>query len=316
MANSDWEKGMLIFRAITPLHVGSGTSVSYVDLPIARERHTNYPIIPGSGIKGVFREAAGRLNARKVEECSVEEIFGPEAGSSDLGASAIAFTDAKILLYPVRSLRGTFALITSPLVLKRLAYELESFGLEDGSLKNAIKTLEDINPSDTQIIVGSNSALKISKGDKEYVILEEFSFVAKSSDSIDTLAEKLSEISSEMLNKSLLKKHTAVVSDNVFSDFVRYATEIRTRIRIDQATGTVAEGALFSMEMVPAEAVFYSFVFGRNRKDNEGKKAIKCVRSILQNSKVLQVGGDETVGMGFVEINIYPKEGKDGNQES
>jgi len=313
MANSDWEKGMLIFRAITPLHVGSGTSVSYVDLPVARERHTNYPVIPGSGIKGVFRDSAGRLS----NGCNVEEIFGPEAGSSDLKASSIAFTDAKILLYPVRSLRGIFALITSPSVLNRLAYELESFGLGE-NLKDA---LNGLNPSDDQAFVGSNSALKIRKGksNEEYVILEEFSFRAvggNSSNPVDTLAEVLSKISSEMFDKDFLKKHMAVVSDNVFSDFVRYATEIRTRIHIDQATGTVAEGALFSMEMVPAEAVFYSFVFGRNRKDNEGEEAIKCVRSILQNSKVLQVGGDETVGMGFVKVGIYTKEGEDGNQES
>jgi CRISPR-associated protein Cmr4 len=58
-----------------------------------------------------------------------------------------------------------------------------------------------------------------------------------------------------------LVNHLAIVSDNVFRDFVNYAVEIRTRIRIDQALGTVKKGALFSEELIPSESVFYSLIF-------------------------------------------------------
>ena len=36
---------ILCLYAVTPCHAGSGASVGVVDLPIQRERHTNWPVI-------------------------------------------------------------------------------------------------------------------------------------------------------------------------------------------------------------------------------------------------------------------------------
>lgn len=41
----------------TPLHVGAGSSVGAIDQPVIRERHTRFPVIPGSSIKGVLADA-------------------------------------------------------------------------------------------------------------------------------------------------------------------------------------------------------------------------------------------------------------------
>ena len=43
--------------AEAPIHAGSGSEVGIVDLPIQRERHTSFPKIEGSGIKGCFRSS-------------------------------------------------------------------------------------------------------------------------------------------------------------------------------------------------------------------------------------------------------------------
>jgi len=94
---------------------------------------------------------------------------------------------------------------------------------------------------------------------------------------------------------------------------VKYAVEVRTRIRIDQAKGTVEGGALFSLEMVPAEAIFYSFVFTKslsNGSSCDDKNAMKFIEYILPDGSVLQLGGDETVGLGFVKVRMYPSTGK------
>ena len=40
----------------TPLHAGSGSDLGIVDLPIQREKHTDYPKIEASGLKGSIRE--------------------------------------------------------------------------------------------------------------------------------------------------------------------------------------------------------------------------------------------------------------------
>lgn len=60
----------------TPLHVGSGSSVGAIDLPIQRERHSRHPIIPGSSIKGVLRYTASSLDV--IEKVKVDDMFGPE----------------------------------------------------------------------------------------------------------------------------------------------------------------------------------------------------------------------------------------------
>ena len=47
---------MYWMQAITPLHVGSGKGVGFIDLPIMREKVTNWPLVPGSAVKGVMRD--------------------------------------------------------------------------------------------------------------------------------------------------------------------------------------------------------------------------------------------------------------------
>ncbi|MEO0264450.1 MAG: type III-B CRISPR module RAMP protein Cmr4, partial [candidate division WOR-3 bacterium] len=243
------EKLVLTFYAQTPVHMGSGVSVSYVDNPIQREKHTNFPILASSGIKGVIRELALR-RWNDVEKVNV--IFGPEDGGEE-NASCVSFTDAKILLYPVRSVKGVFAYITCPYVLNRFKNELKSIGISD------LPGIPSLTKEDA-ILVCTDSELKI---DNNKVVLEEFVFNIDNIDNsqnIDDLMKKISGYLPEEVSSNL-DKHFAIVSDDVFVDFVKYAVEIRTRIRIDQTTGTVAEGALFTIELVPSESVFYGILF-------------------------------------------------------
>ncbi|MCX7739384.1 MAG: RAMP superfamily CRISPR-associated protein, partial [Hydrogenothermaceae bacterium] len=61
------------FKVVTPLHVGAGQGLSYVDLPIVREVHTQFPFVPGSSIKGAVRDYCLRSLAGKyqIEKVSV-----------------------------------------------------------------------------------------------------------------------------------------------------------------------------------------------------------------------------------------------------
>ena len=45
-------------HALSALHVGTGQSIGAIDLPIARSRATNLPLVPGSALKGVLRDEA------------------------------------------------------------------------------------------------------------------------------------------------------------------------------------------------------------------------------------------------------------------
>ncbi|MFN3568243.1 MAG: type III-B CRISPR module RAMP protein Cmr4, partial [Caldimicrobium sp.] len=248
---------LLTYYTLTPLHMGSGTSLHYADLTIQRERHTSFPNMAGSGIKGVFRNYALRVWKDKDNNL-VNKLFGYE--EAQLGASEIAFTDAKILLFPVRSLKGIFAWITCPLVIKRFKEELESFC----KIENINLSIPNFSSADSvKAFVSSNSLLKI---DEKSIALEEFVFECEKSENVDKIAEFIVKYLPNTETTKNLSERLVIVSDNVFTDFVNYAVEIRTRIRIDQEKGTVKEGALFTVEFVPSEAIFYSFVFFVNRK--------------------------------------------------
>jgi CRISPR-associated protein Cmr4 len=339
--------GLLTFYAETPIHMGSGQSVSYVDLPIQRERHTSFPVLWASGIKGVIRNLALRVWNDKDK---INTIFGPDPDAASDFASCISITDAKILLYPVRSVKGVFAWITCPFVLKRFKEDLKAIDFKVNDQEMQIPPI-----SDNEVSI-ANDNLKIQE--KNIVALEEFLFDAKVDEKAINWAEKLKEfIPNNDLTKGL-ENHLAIVSDNVFKDFVNYAVEIRTRIRIDQAKGTVKEGALFCEELVPSESVFYSLVFitdpyfgiemdlyselkskkEKNEKpdwdavknrlkgsEDAKKKVLEKLKNAWENGyfvddeiknslkfldkSLLQLGGDETIGRGLVRVKFYSPQG-------
>src|SRR5437867_707939 len=90
----------------TPLHVGSGSSVGAIDMPIQRERHTCIPIIPGSSLKGVLRDLW------HGDPTTQGDLFGPEPTAATHTAGQLLVGEARVVCFPVRSARGAFAWIT------------------------------------------------------------------------------------------------------------------------------------------------------------------------------------------------------------
>jgi len=46
----------------TPLHAGSGTELGIIDMPIQRERHTDFPKVEASGLNGCIRGAYDEMS--------------------------------------------------------------------------------------------------------------------------------------------------------------------------------------------------------------------------------------------------------------
>jgi hypothetical protein len=59
-------KKLFWIETLSSTHVGTGRGLGYIDLPLHREKVTNWPMIPGSTIKGVLADSfqAG-TNGRK-----------------------------------------------------------------------------------------------------------------------------------------------------------------------------------------------------------------------------------------------------------
>ena len=95
------EATLLFLHALTAIHPGGGTALGVVDLPVQRERHTQWPMIAGSSLKGVLRDACRRsLGDGKEGKALLHAAFGPETSNASDFAGALAFTDARLLAFP------------------------------------------------------------------------------------------------------------------------------------------------------------------------------------------------------------------------
>ena len=335
-------------HVITPLHAGTGQELGIVDLPIQRERHTGFPKIEASGLKGSIREVFEELltvkngkyaliNGKTVEERvkklkekfpKIEEVwtvkrneeeiekikynegidltFGPEAEISHAGA--LGFTDARILLFPVKSMKGVFAYITCPQVLKRFEEEMTIAGNKielNGQKININKIPPNSFPKNTSQVLVSNK-----------VILEEYTFELNPN-------EDLKQFANWLVQKTGIEKipqKIVVLSNDDFKDFVHLSTEVITRIKINNATGTVETGALFTEEFLPTETLLYSLalaspifkekpeekgIFNQPGKD-EAELVLEFFRAGMPD--VMQIGGDATIGKGIVRIKLWEDE--------
>lgn len=288
-----------LMRVVTPLHVGAGQGLSHVDLPIMREVHTGFPFVPGSSIKGVVRDmelrrvwekhlkdtdwslsdldeyvSSGKtkkqkptLTDEKVFEEDVEylrNVFGT-AGELEKGsAGRVIFTDARLLFFPVKSATHIFLLVTCPYALQRYA--------RDTGRDIKIDALKD-----SEALCYS---MEVSVDNR--VMLEEFVFEAKpAGEDIKRFVDSLGIED---------KKRVVCVSDTVFSELAQSYTEVQTHIKIDPDKGTVAEGALWTAEYLPAESVLYVNLFLLDDREDFTLPA------------ELWLGGDMTTGKGLVYV--------------
>ena len=286
-----------LIRTITPLHVGTGQSAGAIDLEIAREKATGWPVIPGTGIKGVLKDAAkwnklagGTPDAGFDEESDrkLAPIFGftgRGATREETTAGALIVSDHRILLFPVRSFYGTFAYVTCGLAVRRFSEVLQLAGKPEIAV-----------PSGTTI-VGTNSA--ILNGDGDQVFLEDLDLAAAPGD-LNSLVDILDTKAG--LDRDSLQKHLCVVDETTFSFLCRYGTDVVTHVTLEFGTKTHKTGGLRVEESVPCEAVFYGLVHFQRTKTGDIEGAKRVIQD--QDGKPLQFGGKASVGQGLSKLGV------------
>jgi CRISPR-associated protein Cmr4 len=292
---------MLFIYVETPLHAGTARSLGAVDLPIQRERTTDYPMVQASSLKGRLRAAArGRL-----EENEWKAIFGPETANASDHAGALAIGDARILLFPVRSLAGVFAWTTSLDVLARFQREATMAKVPvSWQLPVAELNADDAWVSGTTLLAGGT------------LVLEEFSFTPREDQAalvtaIGTwIAEQALPAGGEYAYwRRALPDHLCILPDEAFRDFARYATEVQTHVKIDPDTKTVAETGLWTVESLPVDTLLYAPLLAsasRNGLKLDAHDVLGRIRD-LDLSRT-QLGGDETTGQGMVALRFASAE--------
>ena len=287
---------LLFVQALSPLHAGTGQGVGVIDLPIAREKATNIPFLPGSTLKGVFRDAC-------TDPVMCTNIFGPDTGNADLHAGAANFTDARLLLLPVRSLRGVFAWVTSPLLLRRLVRDAK--GIQGLALPTQIPSIED----EACLVADQDCGLTMALNNGAKVILEDLPLNASPSADATAwatwLGGKLFPQEEDKAWQDILTKRLCIVSDDVLGFLLETGTEITARISMDDDKKTVKQGALWYEESLPAETVLVGLLLAAPVNASP-QEVFKTVKSLAK--KPLQFGGKASVGRGLCRATLVYEE--------
>lgn len=289
------------FYAVSPIHAGSGTSTSAVDLPIQRERHTNWPHPQASGVKGAFRAHFRYFADKNNNEQLINLVFGSDKQDKwdekiDNLPGAMSVSDARLLAFPMRSNIAPFVWVTCPSVLKRLKTDLQYISLGEGM------TIHEQNiQEDNAVSIGSDNIFG-------QIVLE---------DAVVNVSGQKSE--DKLFQKEFFQiERLLLISDEMFDYAVSYCTEIQTNIKINSKTGTAEDGALRYQEFLPADSVLYAIVHYSGRdlgeiknddKQNSLADLIKDMNSEMIKKHVedtiknfIQIGGDETLGKGICKL--------------
>jgi CRISPR-associated protein Cmr4 len=309
LRNKELSMEMKIFTLKTRsgLHCGIGQGLSDIDLPTAKESVSGYPIVPGSSLKGVLRA--------EFDDGSKNPVFLAGFGQKGTGgnldfASALSFSDARLICLPVRSYFGTFAYLASPYSLGIVRDMLRQSGrkklpaLPSYPIPRKTDNYRGSVPQASKLIT---LAAGNSLADK--ILLEDLDLLVDSESS--QLAEDWARVLSAMLypndaeSGQLFMEHFAIADDNVLAFFCETALPVATHTKIG-SNGVVAPGALWFEEFVPPEAIFIGAVYGEQGRGDKNKEysATDLLNFVCSKPIDCQVGGSATTGRGLVSINF------------
>jgi len=293
------ETRLLFTHVLSPLHAGTGQGVGIIDLPIAREKATGLPFLPGSSVKGSLRDQA-------PDDDKHQRVFGPKTDKAEEYASSVQFSDQRLLALPVRSLAGTFAWVTSPYILHRLKRDAkDTANSAAASLNKAISTPAFSNTAQECFVALTGS--KIVSNEKVY--LEDLDLTAtpkqEATDWATQIGTHIFPDASDSAWRTSVIERICIVPDDVMSFLIDTATEISARIKMSSATKTVDQdvGGLWYEEALPCETLLYGLVFAAKIKASSEQEVFDVVTALIRD-KPVQLGGKATVGRGLCRLRL------------
>ena len=297
------KQNLLLLSISEPLHVGSGEGLGGIDRPIFREVTTNYPAIPSSSLKGALKATVAASHSKGD---IFKAVFG--VGETAGNQGCVAIPDAKLLLFPARSLAGTMVWATSILPIVRFYEALlmcETHGCLADELKPGLAELQKLTgidfPETAQAMVSTKSENQILVNKK--LALESFvlSPVFDETNCFDGFAAWLADLlfPNSQVMKDYFIARLVILSDNEFSWLVTNRTQVDANIAMTDM-GVTNEGSLRYTEYLPPESVMFSTVnivkpFMAVKLD----AAEDFVSQQIFSSGYAQFGADESKGRGI-----------------
>jgi len=278
---------------LTPTHMGTGQAAGAVDLPIAREHHTDHPYLPATALKGVARDVVGEADP------DTERLFGrrpPKKGQpiEPLIAGEVVITDGRLLAFPVRSLSAAFYWVTCPLIIQRWKRARGAWGLRTppGGAGGGAAPSATFQPPEP-LVLEDHLVTQVRALDPALI------GVAQMWAGLLPLEEEL---------RAQLQARLISLPDPDFAHLVRRTTPVNARVQLTSAKTTDKfegeTGNLWYEETLPSDCLFSAMLIPRKR----GSSAAKDFAAHLKGGALLQVGGNETVGQGFCRWTLEPPE--------
>ncbi|HQK17460.1 MAG TPA: type III-B CRISPR module RAMP protein Cmr4 [Polyangiaceae bacterium] len=263
----------------TPLHAPSGSVVGTIEQPVQRERTTQWPVIYASTLESSLRTSF----MQTAGEQAAKALFGDDNGGG------LSISDARLLLFPVRSSAAPFLWLTCPAVVSRLRRDLgRTVGIQippAPSVKtDEIVTSQAWSHGDSPL-AADDIVLKPRAG---YDASKLMALLPSDSSAYDVFAKEV-------------EASFGLVSDEVFGFLVRTGTEVRV---IDGVLGD--EGNPCYDEAIPADSLFYVPIIGIGTKE---AKATALTRFAEGCGTHVRVGNGEPIGRGWARTRLLKAEG-------
>jgi CRISPR-associated protein Cmr4 len=288
---------LFFVHALSPLHAGTGQGIDVIDLPIAREKATGIPFLPGSSLKGTLRDLCTDIR--------YAQVFGPDTNNAAEYAGAVQFSDQRLLLLPIRSLAGTFAWVTSPYLLRRFVRDADSAGV------TGLPAIPQPGSESQCLIVDSACRISLARASNQQVFLEDLDLQAAPQTLATAWATQIGQrlFPHESEWQQMLHARFCIVHDDVLSFLLNTALEITARIKLKEATKTVEKGGLWYEESLPTETVLSGLMLITPNKstglaDNEIFTIIESIIKQNEKARPVQLGGKATVGRGLCQVKM------------
>jgi len=306
---------LTIVRAITPVHAGAGRTSGIVDLPIQRDEY-GYPCIYSSSLKGALKTALLQTLLRETNDYAkarnaIQVLLGPEPEEGETFESPITILDAYLLAIPVRSLKGIYVYVTSPLLIKRFYERFELFKTisqgdeqktsEIEELANMLNKIVELKPEPHEAIcIGTDEEcdkLRVKELEGKVVLAEEYFLDLK-----DKIDDKTKMLSFLKLDKPLL-----IVSDEneTAKNIVERSILRFTRVRLKRETKTVEpHTGPWTEEYLPPKTILHTIILYKKPQPSSS-----LIKKILGNE--LESISEEDYLKALKELNLLNDEQKE-----
>lgn len=256
---------------LSPLHTGGTTQEGNL-LGIARESHTELPYIPSSTIRGRLRASTPENKRNRLWGNTIEDVMGGE--NTNLTQGQVWVGDGSLLWVPVPSLSHGVIWISCPMLLHRW---------------------QRLTDQSTDQFLGTVAPYSTNLGNNKPVYLKDAILKPEKLKSWDKWQEWVPIREQTQIERVL------VLPDQHCKTLIETSLWRQVRVKLSEHK-IVNDGSFRYEEAIPPDTLMY-FPWGTVAQLNgAATKAKSDLRDVFDSYPILQIGGQESLGRGFVQL--------------